>query len=424
MKRRLVILIALLAGAFSAASAGNGGSGYSRYGFGDIRYIPTSDASGMGGAGLAIVSRNSLNYINPAAWARISSTEFTVSALYEGLSTTDGRSSAYLSGTDFDGLMLAVPISTDNGIVAAAGLVPYSTINYNIVTAVSQAGLDYTLSYYGEGGLSRGFLGLSWSPLNDIHTGAALNYYFGTLRHTITQAFYNALYNDAEDVRAAEARGIGFTFGAAYTGLGEILHMDTTSSLSLGATFSTTSYLTLSEDHEYSFTTGSTVNRDTIVYAERKIPVPFALGIGLAYSTDRWLIAADVYYQRWGKLYSAGVVVAPSPRDSYRFSLGGEWLPRPEYTASFGQRIGYRLGTYYDESYYQVSGTPVNEIGFSAGIDLPIFHDVRFGDTRLAIGAQYALRGTTDKYLQKDRILRISFTINGSEPWFIRPEEE
>ena len=416
--------MALAIGLVSSGSGGNGGSGYSRYGFGDLRYIPTSDAMGMGGAGLAAVSRTSLSFINPAAWAKIPVVEFTVSALYEGRLTTDGTASAFLAGTDFNGLLLAIPVLTDNGMVVSAGLVPYSTINYNIVAEEAQGNLQYTLTYFGEGGLSKGFLGMSYSPLSDLHVGSSLDYYFGTLRHTISQNFGNSLYNDAVDVRAAEARGLGLTFGTVYTGLGGLFHLDSASSLSIGATFSTISYLRLSEDHEYTFTTGSTVNRDTITFSDRRIPVPFALGVGLAYTTDRWLLAADMYYQQWSRLTSGGIVVAPEPHDSYRFSLGAAWLPRPEYASAFSQRVGYRCGAYYDASYYKINGTPVNEIGFAGGVELPIFHDPRFGDTRLAIGAQYGFRGSTDGGMQKDRILRLSFTVNGSEHWFVRTEEE
>jgi len=90
-----------------------------------------------------------------------------------------------------------------------------------------------------------------------------------------------------------------------------------------------------------------------------------------------------------------------------------------ENTAPFFQRTSYRLGVYYDATYYVVAGQPINETGFTGGTALPLF-----GDTRVDITAQYGMRGTTDFGLQKDKILRLSLSVTGAEAWFVRPPEE
>ena len=53
------IVISILRPAFAVADD-SGGSGYSRFGIGDIRYFSTDRAMGMGGAGIAVLSTNSM----------------------------------------------------------------------------------------------------------------------------------------------------------------------------------------------------------------------------------------------------------------------------------------------------------------------------------------------------------------------------
>src|SRR5271169_3974482 len=103
----------------------SGGSGYSRYGIGDLSYFLTNRAIGMGGAGLAVLTNNEIDQMNPAAWARITRTRFSVSTLYEGFSTSDNSHSSYLSQMDFNGLSIAIPVATGSGAVISAGFTPY-----------------------------------------------------------------------------------------------------------------------------------------------------------------------------------------------------------------------------------------------------------------------------------------------------------
>ena len=44
--------------------------------------------------------------------------------------------------------------------------------------------------------------------------------------------------------------------------------------------------------------------------------------------------------------------------------------------------------------------------------------------TQVVSPGEYAVRGTTDLGLQKDHIVRLSFTVTGGEMWFVHPPEE
>ncbi|MBI1806712.1 MAG: hypothetical protein HYR76_06630 [Ignavibacteria bacterium] len=402
-----------------SASAGNGGSAYSRYGLGDIRFFNNDHSMGMGGASIAVLSTSAIDRMNPAGWSQINRTRFSVSVLYEGFSTSDNSRSAFLSGMAFNGFMVAVPIATDHGIVFGAGITPFSRINYNVITQKSQAGFLYDEEYIGDGGLSVGHVGLSATLAGDIHLGTKMNYYFGTLNYITRQTFPGGQYTNAEVIRSTKLSGVGVTVGAIYSGLRKVFNMPTGHSLNLGLVVSTASNLSADEERFFSYTTSTTLTtRDTSMSPDGTIHLPFSWGGGLSYLTDRYQLAADLYYQNWYQ-YSANGVNAAELRDSYRFGVGGEILPKRDQSAPFTQRIAYRLGFFYNSTYYRLRGEPINEIGLTTGFGLPII-----SETRLTIGAEYSFRGTTNQQLQKDKILRISFTLSGGELWFVRPAEE
>ena len=417
----LFLLLILTAACCTTSRANNGGSGYSRYGIGDIRYFASSRSMGMGGASIAVLSPTTIDRINPALWTRIHNTSFSAGALFEGFSTSDGIHSRFLSGAQFNGFMIAVPLMKESGLVLGAGITPYSQVNYNIVTTFqpySQAINEYTLQYIGEGGLSLGHVGASANVGTDIHIGAKLNYYFGTLHHTVKQQFPITQFTSSEVLRSTRLNGIGGTFGAAYTGLSKLFNLPETNVMTIGSVFTTTSYLTSEEERFYKYTTGSLTTRDTTISPESKIRLPIAFGTGFSYQTERFLFAGDLYYQNWNQ-YRVSGARASGIRDSYRVSVGGELLPKRDVSALFTQRIAYRLGAFYHATYYQIKNEPINEIGLSGGLGIPIF-----SNTRLNLAAEYSFRGTTNQLLQKDKILRISCMLNVGELWFFRPPEE
>ncbi len=418
-KHIAVILIVLLSTSFTISFADNiGGSSYSRYGLGDVRYFSTARSAGMGGAGIAVLSNQSIDRVNPAAWSRINRTRFSVNAMYEGFSSSDDNGSLRLGKTHFNGLSLAIPVEKDHGIVFSAGVAPYSKVNYHIVTPSTQGSLSYTLKYLGDGGLSLAHIGISGSIGNNFHLGTKLNYYFGSINHTVTQTFTTTDFTTAEVTRATRFSGIGMTVGGVYSGLKNMFNLDEGSSFNLAVVFSTTSNPTLTEERFSTFNSGTVIARDTITFPDGKVRIPFSVTAGLAYQSEKITVAADVAFQKWGDFTINGSALS-DVRDSYRFGTGIELLPKKEPSAPFTQRIAYRVGFSYNASYYQIKGTSINEFGLTGGFGIPLF-----ADTRLGIAAEYSFRGTTDLQLQKDRILRISLTLDIGELWFIHPPEE
>lgn len=418
LKGRIISVVLVVVFFSSVLSAGSGGSGYSRYGIGDLRYFSSSRSQAMGGLGLGMLPSNSINRFNPASWTTISRTRFSVGVLYEGFSTSDNSGSAYLSSMNFSGAAFAFPLASSSGVTMGMGLTPYSAVNYRIVAPHDTLGLHFTMDYTGEGGISVAFLGSSVRIGNDVHIGTKLNYYFGTLRHSVAQIFQdNSVNANVENMRTVHTRGFSVTFGGIYTGLRHLFHLDESSFFNIGVIVTTPATLSTTEEHLLTYKTSSLTTRDTLSKPESSLKIPTAVGVGLVYGKERYLLAADMYYQSWSSSTKKGILL-PANRNNLRLSVGGELVPKRE-TESFLSRIAYRAGFFYNALYYRINGQAINEIGLTGGFGLPVI-----SDTRLNVGIEYSFRGTTASQLQKDKILRISLTLSGGEQWFYRPPEE
>ncbi|HCV42124.1 MAG TPA: hypothetical protein DGH68_01475, partial [Bacteroidetes bacterium] len=197
------------------AYAGAGGSTYSLFGIGDIRYMPNARSAGMGYSGLGLPSANFINGIQPAAWSRISRVRFETGILHEGFKSTDGDKSIYLANSSFAGALLAIPISTTNGIVTVLGFTQYSDVNYNYFLGGTLDGIQYEINHSGNGGMSRGVAGLSFSPFSDLAVGASFNYLFGLIDRTTTfSPVYRPVYAGGMITKSTSMRGMNVTAGA------------------------------------------------------------------------------------------------------------------------------------------------------------------------------------------------------------------
>lgn len=397
------------------AVGGSGGSGYSRYGIGDIRFFAGGRSAGMGGTTIALLSPISLNRLNPAGQTKLLRTHFTGTFFYEGFRTTDGVQSAYLSTGSFGGAFLAVPLSIDDGLTFSTGFNPYSTVNYKIHDERTLGSESYSDLYFGEGGLSTALVGLSIAPADSLHLGLRLNYLFGQIRTGSDVSFASVEIASTKYRRTMTTNGFGATFGAIYTGLSRLTGLEGLNGLSIGAIFSTATNLSASQEN----LNITSIGEDTLAIRDGKIRIPVSTGLGMAWLLGgKYLVAGDVLYQQWSD-FRAYDVHPPQIRNSTRVSLGLEIQPSSESGASYWRRVAYRFGAYYLSSYYQIGSESINEMALTTGMGLPIGPD-----TRLELALEYGKRGTTDRNLLRDNILRFSVTLNVGERWFVRTEEE
>lgn len=408
---RTIICIALLAVSTTMVVAQNGGSAYTAFGIGDIRYSPSVRSMGMGYTGIGLPSANYINATMPAAWSRIALVRIEANGMYEGINTAEVNRSLFQSRGLFNGALLALPISPSNGVVFVGGFTPYSYVRYHTYFESAQNNVVYNVNQIGSGGLSRAHVGFSYAPAEDVAFGASLNYLFGNVLQE--RVLFDTTNKVSSTLFREEAnRGINFTLSGMFNGFGKL--SEGLRPLSIGAMVTTEARM------KFDLTSRVRVNEgeaalDTL---RKRMNIPLSFGVGAAYQiADRWLIAADYFTQAWS---NARVDGQPFTfiRNSSRFGIGAEKLPLKEAT-KWLDRLAYRLGFSYNQTYYKVFGEPINEVAFTTGFTMPVT-----GETRLNVGIEYATRGLKEKNLVKDNIIRVAFSLSIVEPWFVRYEEE
>lgn len=391
-----------------------GGSTFSKFGIGDI-FIPQNViSSGRAATGISLSSVYYPNRLNPAGLNLISKTIFSADTYYNGVYLKDTKSNNYLSSFKFYGFDLTIPLATSKGITTSIGLVPYSYVDYSIRKNVTIENIYNQLEYKGDGGLSNLYLGTSFNLLGDLSIGLKFNYIFGNIYHQITQ---NAGASKTEIYRTIKLDNINGTFGLIYSGIQKLIGLNENHNLSFGLLYSNAFNLNAEVNRYFEFYHNQgLVTQDTILMEKSKFKVPAVLGFGVSYIyNNRYLLATDIYIQNWDNIQPIADMDGKF-RNSVRYNFGAEIIPYSGKVSQF-QKFGFRAGVFYNQSYLNVNSVDINELGFTAGTDFPIF-----GETRLALGFEYGIRG--DYKLQKEKTYRLRFGIIGTELWFVRPEEE
>jgi hypothetical protein len=411
------ILILTFALTSTMAFAGSGGSIYSLIGIGDLRYLPNVRSAGMGYAGYAITSPYTLNTLSPATWGKIDRARIEASMLYEGFHSSNATTSRFLARADVSSAMLAIPVSVAHGIVIGAGFTPFSKVDYDTYSSGSYITpadtMNYSLRYTGSGGISKGQLGLSYSPTRSISLGGCVNYLFGTMQRSVIMTPRVSTYNPGTQNEENTMNGPTFTLAVMLDSLENVAPFLRPFSIGLVAT----TRGTLTSTHRFVYTfidQRDTSNEDTNI-----MTVPASFGIGIAYHpSDRWLFALDYNSQGWAAMEYRGQTPT-GIRNAWMVGAGVERLPAREAGVPMLDRLAYRLGFNYQSTYYSPGGNNVNAWAITGGLGLPVS-----SDARLNLAIEYGSRGTTSNGLIQDRILRFSASLSISEQWFQRSDED
>ena len=398
----------LLAGLMLLASVSDaGGPVYTRYGIGDILFFGSSRTWAMGGPGLALRGEGFINLANPAGLSGLMRTRFDASFGYAATWSEQGGSRSTFGLGGVQNVATAFPIDARHGIAMSIGITPYSSVGYSLRRSDDQSGVVSTQSFYGRGGLSSISLGLSASITQSSHVGLKAEYLYGRIRQYSTIDFQNASFVDDFIDRSGFYQGFQITAGTILD-VNSVLP-DVPVSIALTATLPSTAGV----EQNDSFSA-----LDTVLQSTGDATLPFRLGAG-AYARigERINAIADVVYERWSGATLFGAAQTEL-RNSLRISAGMELLPRAG-DVPYLQRIGYRLGVGYAQTYVQLNGTGIDDVFATAGFSFPVGPDAR-----LNTGFQVGTRGTTAAGLQKDTYVKFSLGFSASELWFFEIEED
>lgn len=416
--RTFQLLLLILIVQNTAYSQGRISSPYSRFGIGDIMTTAGVNQRAMGGIGYGISSPFFVNNLNPATYISFDTLSFVFDvgadarqASLQTLNTTETASAASLSYLKF-----GFPIT--KWWRGAFGLLPFSSTNYHMQDLSVEENIGSVKRLYrGEGGINQFFIGSGFKLNPNLSVGFNFGYLFGTINQSSANTFPDSAYRmNYKLISSTKINDVYLNYGIYYR---KTLKNNMT--LAAGASFSNNQNINSTlEQLGYRYfiaSTGIDNVVDTIVNvtgARGKITLPTNLGIGFSLAkSEKWLVGADMQYQMWEK-YKYFVQV-DSLQNNFRLGLGGEFTPSISTVSNYFQRITYRAGLSYQNSFLQLRDQRINEFGISFGLALPL---PRTRST-LNLTTELGTRGTTAQNLIKENYIRITLGLSIFERWFI-----
>ncbi len=406
-----ILFFTIIVSTFSFAGKG---SIYSRFGVGEINSFISGRSVGMGNTGIALLDNSYINLSNPAALGMINRSLLTAGYQYQNFASTDDGGTSLFGTGNINSFALAFPIYTPKKIALSIAALPFSTVGYEQQLSTPFNGTSILQTFDGRGGISSAQLGISYSPAQNVMVGFTTHYLFGAIFRDKSIVFPNGDYHGGSYSETFSMRGFGFTFGGIYTGIDKLFGFSETRQVNLGATVFTGSSMTIDDETLTDFSS----NTDTLKQNNQSATLPVGFSLGLSYNLRNINYTADLNFQNWDNFKLKGVHPAEI-QNSIRIGAGVEFLPPKDFTDTYLEKVAYRVGGYFRQSYLKINGHSINEIFGTAGIGLPLS-----AESRMNIGVEYGIRGTTSSSLIKDNVFRLVLSLTASELMFIEPPVE
>jgi hypothetical protein len=412
MIKKIIVSACLLLSLISFAQEGTA-SPYSFYGIGDIRFKGTVENRSM--AGLAVEQDSiHINLQNPASFANLKYTAFALGGTYNTTTLKIDAKSEKARRTTLDYLAVGLPFGK---IGVGFGLIPYSSVGYKIESISADANVN-NRRYNGSGGLNKAFLGVGYKITPNFSVGADAQYNFGKIE-TNTLEFATGIPIGTRELNRADLSGVNFNMGAMYkTKLNDKLNIYTSLNYTLGNTLTsknTRNIATVAYNSGFNLAVVDVLGerKDTL---NLKFPSKISVSAGIGES-QKWLIGGKLSYQK-----SAGQANTYNDFDNVQYgryasaSLGGYYIPNYGSFTSYAKRIVYRGGLKYERTGLFVNGEPINDIGLTVGLGLPITGSL----SNVNIGFELGKKGTTVAGLVQENYANISIGFSLNDKWFVQ----
>jgi len=416
----------LLAG--SALGQGLGNSPYSRIGLGDLNgNLGGVRQMGMGGTGQAAPNTGNINDANPALLVYTPRTMFEAGFSGQYKSVRNATDSYRTGSITLAYLSLAVPINKRWS--AAAGLKPYSSIDYQVTQTAAVNGDPFVLArrtFEGTGGLSEAYFAHGIHVFRDLNIGGSASYLFGTL----DQSNGTAISTQQTVVEREQLRYADFLMRASLHyrhKLGKDLNLNVGATQTFPTNTKVTRRRTLEQqDVNQSTIAGTTVN---LLEDVGRTYIPMLSQGGISVDNGRnYSVSVDAGWQQWAKYQGFADPLNSPLGNTWRVAAGGEYTPDPGSVQHYFQRVTYRIGLNVAQMPYRPNGQVLYDRAVSWGFAFPLPTATSLESTVISLGFMYGVRGNTD-YLYgggtggsnvRENYLRAQLGVTLSNRWFIK----
>lgn len=406
MRIYITLSIVLITTGRAAAQKGVN-SLYSAFGIGDLEERDYSRNFGVGSAGIARLSGQFLNELNPASYSAMPMQMFYFEASMAGKSVQYNSSNNTQSAGDIGFKRFAIGFKAHERWGISVGLMPYSRVDYKMLntTAIEGTTENVRNAVEGSGGLNRFYISNAVRITKNFSAGLSSGVIFGPLTTV------DSLANDAvHTAHNQHYRNLNFTAGLQYQGkIGEW-------QLGAGATYRFATTLSGSGDFSIRSSDETILYQDKSTSAEYRLPSQLGLGLSATSGNITWL--ADYRLQQWEGL-NAGKADFKYV-NSERYSGGLEYMfKRMDYYGRETEGIALQAGAAFHKGYIAVKEQPLEDFSISAGVSIP----TRTGHLRYYLGLEGGQRGRSAKGLVQENYFNVVLHLSLRDNWFYKRKE-
>lgn len=389
-------------------------SPYSFYGIGDIKFSGTLENRSMGGISIAQDTTH-INLQNPAGYANLRWTTFTIGGGSNYSKQKSGAESAKAQKTTLDYLALGIPLSKKFG--GAFGLIPYSSVGYRIANENPDP-TQISKRFNGWGGLNRVFMGFGYNVVKNLNLGVNAYYNFGKIQSNSLE-YIPEIATGSRELNVANLSGVNFNIGMMYKA-------KFNDKLSLFSSLYYTPASTLKAENTRSIATVAynsvfdlqvvDVSGQQTSEVDLELPQKWTFGAGLG-DSKKWLLGGEVSFQDVGKLANDYNTIDEVSYEKYeRYSIGGYYTPNSNPFSSYLKKITYRAGLRYEKTGLVVNSVSINDTALTFGMGLPITGAL----SNLNLGLEYGKKGTTSHNLVQENYFSLSVSFSLNDKWFVK----
>lgn len=400
-------------------------SPFARYGIGNLELQGTIRTLGMGGVSSGIRSNTTLNFLTPASYSAIDTSSFIFDFGIDiaGVKLEDDETTFYSSNMNFRHILMGFPIMKGWGV--STGLVPFTNAYYTIVQRSTIEGgegddEDVFEQHKGIGGFQKFYLGSAFSPVKYFSAGINMFIVFGEINRYNDLIFLND--NNYFNTRMIENQLLN---GISYEVSGQfMIPLKNNRSVNLGITYTPEYNLKTGYDDilmRYSNLQSSSLAFDTLFFNQTDTTsiLPRTIRGGISFSKfEKLTVAADIVYSGWSGASLPGSYGTYT--DAISVHAGAEYIPDKYSNYSFFNRIEYRIGCRYSESYSLYNGAQFKEYGITFGAGIPM----RRSRSRTSVFVDLSTKGSIEETYFRETRIAVGASLSLYDFWFLKAKYE
>jgi len=415
MNKFCILLSGFLLTMHFAAQGQNFNDPYSAYGLGEVQPNEFVHLRSVQSLGLTHRSQTSYSLQNPATLSFLEVTVFNVGL--NGSKTwfeQNGNKRSEIRA-DFSYMALAFPVLSDIGWSAGFGLKPLTKVGYEFSIEITDDNVDlpYTMINTGQGGLTKAYISNGFQIFKGMNIGFEVSYLFGSYEFIDRQAFastgsgyLNKTKNEKLNVSDFNFKG-GIQF---HDRLSKDYILVAGASASLERKLSADKTI-LTRSFGKRRRIKDTISNETDISGNITLPANYSGAVELQKSNE-WRLGAGFSFTKWDQFKSYGD--QDSVGNSWEANLAYEIVPDQDALDSYFERVSYRIGINYANSYLAPKGQNLDKYSINFGFGFPLSREQ--SDINLAF--ELGTLGNGNEEIPQKEFFNFSIGFNINEKWF------